>query len=142
LTGLRILWRSLWVPFEADFNIIMVKMKRHQELVDIEAMTEHMFKTQGMQESNLKVLEVLQDVQQEAKQARLSLADNTKINMEVRILRVIRWLSPPNPQNDLDRMQAIRHVGTNTWFLKENVFVRWLEDSKSDPILWIFGIPG
>ena len=51
-----------------------------------------------------------------------------------------KWLSPPDPSNNLNTAMSLRHPGSGEWFLNSTEFSTW--KSKTKALLWLSGNPG
>jgi Cdc6-like AAA superfamily ATPase len=54
--------------------------------------------------------------------------------------KVTKWLSSPDPSNNLAEALKLHHAGTGSWFLESDRFQEW--ESGTCQHLWLYGIPG
>ena len=66
--------------------------------------------------------------------ARLDLSDKQH--------KIRLWLSAPDPSLNYNRALMKRHEGTGSWLIKNPVFCDWKQYPSSDPVIWLYGIPG
>lgn len=53
---------------------------------------------------------------------------------------VYRWLSPPDPSNNINRARELRHAGSGEWLLKSTTFQEWRSGVRR--YLWLHGLAG
>jgi Cdc6-like AAA superfamily ATPase len=63
-----------------------------------------------------------------------------KLYLDSRQLKVIQWLSPPDPSTNYNKALQQRQEGTGLWFLKGDAFAAWKSQRNSS--MWLYGIPG
>lgn len=51
-------------------------------------------------------------------------------------------MSPQTYDAKLNELHSRTCVGTGNWLLKDAGFMKWLNVSKSERLLWLQGIPG
>ena len=56
--------------------------------------------------------------------------------------KVRLWLSGVDPSLNYNRALRKRHEGTGKWLIEDDVFRDWKQNPGSDPIIWLYGIPG
>ena len=56
--------------------------------------------------------------------------------------RIRRWLAGPDPSSNYNNALRKRHGGTGSWLIGNGVFRSWKQDPGSDPMIWLYGIPG
>ena len=64
----------------------------------------------------------------------------TDLQLTARHKEIRQWLAAPDPSLNYNRALKDRHVDTGGWFLKANIYLKWLSESGS--LLWLYGIPG
>ena len=50
------------------------------------------------------------------------------------------WLNPTDPSTNFATARDLRHKHTGNWYLRSNVYLDWISQSKS--FLWLRGVPG
>ncbi|KAF7134067.1 hypothetical protein CNMCM5793_005696 [Aspergillus hiratsukae] len=55
-------------------------------------------------------------------------------------MKVKKWLSSPDPSNNLNEALERHHEGTGSWFLESDPFQEWKSGTRRH--LWLHGIPG
>lgn len=63
-----------------------------------------------------------------------------KIYLDNRQLKVIQWLSAPDPSINYNKALQQRHKGSGLWLLQSKAFVEW--KARSNSFLWLHGISG
>lgn len=64
----------------------------------------------------------------------------TSLQIIERHNNIRQWLTAPDPSFNYNRALKDRHVNSGGWFLKSNIYLKWLSESGS--LLWLYGIPG
>lgn len=55
---------------------------------------------------------------------------------------LLDWLSVLNIQAQHDKIQGARTQNTGSWFLQDEIFLRWRGDRADSHLLWCHGLPG
>jgi len=63
-----------------------------------------------------------------------------KLYLDSRQMRIIQWLSAPDPSTNYNKALQQRHKGSGLWLLRSKVFAEWKARPKS--FVWLYGIPG
>jgi len=111
-----LLRKILWSDFEARSSRIIVRLKKHRDLVDIEANVCHVIESKTARNYEYSHRELLE------------------------CLEVIKWLSPADAEGHFERLLRSREIGTGLWFLAKPMIVSWM--TSSSKLLWVGGIPG
>ena len=108
--------KIIWSNFEADSSRIVVRLAKHRDILDFEANACHAveFKTERHQQSShCELLECLE---------------------------VVKWLSPADTEDHLDKLQQLFADCTGMWFFARTAYKSWLGGTQK--LLWVNGTPG
>ncbi len=145
LAAWHIFFDSLWKSFEFRFNGLLERLARHQDLLMKEVFTidvsdARRWRDRAEKEVQRHVLET----RQWREQAEQLLKAREKQAQALYLHDSIAWLKTDDEQHDdeLERLAERRQEGTCEWVYENSLFKSWKDDSHSDPILWVKGIPG
>lgn len=113
MPAFRVMWRTQWLPFEAEFGIIEADLQHH-----------------------LKVLQHSSAALTTA--TALDIQSTQKIQMKEDLLN---WLSSFRYEERHEKRFSQVHPGTADWLLNTDEFLDWFEASDSN-VLWCYGGPG
>ena len=102
--------------FEAQSSRIVARLAKHRDIIDLEANASHAIesKTERHQQSSHREL--------------------------LECLEVVKWLSPADTEDHLDKLQQLRVECTGMWFFARPEYKSW--SSGTQKLLWVNGIPG
>lgn len=114
--GFSLLRKIIWGDFEVRSSRIVASLSEHRDLLDLEANACH-------------TVEARYEKHQQNSHREL-----------VESLEVIKWLSPADTEDHLDKLQRLRTECTGMWFFARAEYVNWVEGTQK--LLWVNGIPG
>jgi hypothetical protein len=108
--------KIIWGDFEICSSRIVGSLSKHRDILDLEAIACHAAESKierHQQSSHRELLECLE---------------------------VVKWLSPADTEDHLDKLQQLRAECTGMWFFTRPEYKSWSRGAQK--LLWVNGIPG
>ncbi|KAI0867564.1 hypothetical protein GGS24DRAFT_515180 [Hypoxylon argillaceum] len=134
--GWKLLFLTSWGRFQRRFDNLLEDMKRHGELIDLQANASHIAEAREMREEIKAWREdSLYNIRQ------LNDQESTK-----QYESIIAWFKIDESDQsrilDIISSESSKTTGTCSWALKNLKISSWLQSSPDLPILWLNGKPG
>ncbi|PVH83873.1 hypothetical protein DL98DRAFT_486212 [Cadophora sp. DSE1049] len=126
LGRLKFIFEAMWPRQRDKIQVIMSHIERHTSLMRNEVRLEHI---REEHEARLRALEHF---------------DRTERSHRLQEYNAIKEaISPRTYEGDLDRIRSRICEGTGKWLLRNDTFIKWLDQSDmSVRLMWLEGIPG
>lgn len=138
----KVLFKISWRPVEQQFETLMKDFRRHRKSVEKEAELAHLLeaeKARAVGRANLQ----LQEKQNSSMHYCFRVGHVSLILLaEVERIRLLSLLSSIHWQQQHSRIFDMRHPGTGTWVLVQDVFEQWKSaiGGHQRRCLWCYGI--
>jgi hypothetical protein len=134
--GWTVLFLTSWGRFQRHFDNIIEDMKRHEQLVDLQANAQNISEAKEMRESI--------EAWREESQAQLQQLDEKQANKQFE--SIISWLKADESDQlaifEATSTEGIKFSGTCSWALQNQRISYWLQQKSDSPVLWLQGTPG
>ncbi|KAE8441834.1 hypothetical protein EG329_004287 [Mollisiaceae sp. DMI_Dod_QoI] len=143
----------MWKPFDLRFQNVLAKLKFQQKVLQEELNCA----TSGQvvdDLSEIKLSQAKQATEEAQSEMQLFLGQlresHDKQTQQQFASSVIRWINPPNFNDNLDQARYERADGTAEWVFQDSIYTAWLEAGPElgtpsqcpKSLLWINGNPG
>ncbi|KAF0315662.1 hypothetical protein GQ607_017099 [Colletotrichum asianum] len=132
----RLMFLTSWGRFERRFENILDDMKRHEELVDLQA------GAHGIME----IRQTREDIKswREESLAQVQKWNDKQANKQYE--SIMTWLKSEESDQlailDTISAEGAKFAGTCSWALKNGRIKSWLQKTPESPVLWLQGTPG
>ena len=133
----KMMFDSLWKSFDLRFNMILESMRKHRDLIDLEANANNIVEAKLWRTTQLEhITRWRLEVSEATKRAEIERAAS-----HVREASV--WLKASQTQEDrLDRLSASVSNASNKWILDQDKISSWMNHDAKYTFVWLHGKPG
>ena len=152
---------TLWSDFDGRFKLILGNLKRHKELLDLQAVTSEMQeasttrKTHDQKLDNIALrieadIDILgleiQKAEAARKRAAVEYDKNEKARLESQRSNVVHWIDGIDCEDERASASFDRHPNTGLWLFTRQEYIDWCNGVQSvqgvPGVLWLTGMPG
>lgn len=138
----KVLFKISWRTVEQQYETLMKDFKRHRKMVEKEAELAHFIeaeKARALERANLQN----QEKQRSGVYCYFSVSHvPLTFIVELERIKLLSLLSSIPWEQQQSRILDMRHPGTGTWILTQEVFEQWKSTIETDQqqCLWCYGI--
>ena len=133
----KIVFESLWKTFDSRFEFILENLRKHRDLIDLEANAIDIVEAKAWRSKQLE----------EDRRRRVERAEDLDRMERERLARQVReavaWLGANEEQEDTLAKLLRAHDSVNShWSLTTPKILSWIEQGRENLFLWLNGKPG
>ncbi|KAK4165547.1 hypothetical protein QBC43DRAFT_315446 [Cladorrhinum sp. PSN259] len=145
----KTVFHSAWKTFRSQFGDVLIKLKRHRDLLSDEKLTTAVLEVQKLGQSVGSVEDKLDHISRRLAALQLSADKDTVIrlkrDLDEKRKFVFSELDPPDYESDLDKAWKERQSGSaGDWIFENETFKQWAQSTNNPEVLTLYlnGIPG